>query len=245
MEFERSLCIWYALLTPFLRCPTRLSELNESSPSVCKPYLIARSHVEPHVLPYYDTYAAPYVDRVRPYVVVLDEKVYTPVAKATRQGYDRFGAPALDQAHVYAQKQWDAQVTPRLQSSQDYVTGMYKASVEPHIQHWKGVVSPYYEKANTVLLTVYWDHVFPFYARSRPFIGKTYTSGQDMLTTTVLPYAQGTWSSAIFFANSQVWPMITGLYSENVEPQLVKIGQRLASYREGKRLRGVVEEFNG
>lgn len=120
---------------------------------------------------------------------------------------------------------------------------MYKAEVEPYVQRGMASMSPYYEKANAVFWKAYGEYVLPIYAYSGPFIGKSYTSGQDMLTTTVLPYAHGTWSSVIYFAHSEVWPRITGLYSENVEPQLHKIGQRLASYREGKRLRGTAEDF--
>ena len=238
------LCIWYALLTPFFRCPSRLSDLNESSPTVCKPYLIARSHVEPHVLPYYHTYGAPYVERARPYVLVFNEHVYSPVAKATKEGYDKYGAPAWDQTQAYAQEQWQAQAVPRLRSVQSYLDGVYQTEVRPYVQRGIETVSPYYENANAVIMKAYGEYVLPIYAYSGPFIGKTYTSGQDMLTTTVLPYAHGTWSSVIYFVHSEVWPRVTGLYSENVEPQLVKIGQRLASYREGKRLRGVADNFN-
>lgn len=238
------MCIWCALIAIFLRCPSQLSDLKDSSSSVCKPYLIARSHVEPHILPYYHTYGAPYVDRARPYALVFNEHVYSPVAKVTKQGYDRYGAPAWDQVQTYAQKQWETQVVPQLQSVQNHVNGMYKTRVEPYVQQGMANVSPYYQKVNAVFSKAYDEYVLPIYAYSGPFIGKSYTSGQDMLTTTVLPYAHGTWSSFIYFARSEVWPRITGLYSENVEPQLVKIGQRLASYREGKRLRGASEEFN-
>lgn len=178
-------------------------------------------------------------------MTVLNEQVYTPAANVARQGYNKYGAPAWDQAQNYAQRQWETQVIPQLQSVRGHINGLYMTQVDPSIQRGKAAVLPHYEKANDALRSAYWDHVFPYYARSRPFIGKTYTSGQDMLTTTVLPYAQGTWASVISFAKCEVFPKITGLYSETVEPQLVKIGQRLASYREGKRLRGILDEFNG
>ncbi|KAL4889206.1 hypothetical protein BDV59DRAFT_121373 [Aspergillus ambiguus] len=236
------LCIWYALLTPFFRCPSRISELNDSSPRVCKPYLVARSYIDPHVAPYYETYAAPYVDATRPYVNILNEKVYTPSINVAKHGYERYGAPALSQAQVYCQQQWDAQVTPRLQLVKDRANALYTSEVAPHVHRVETAVSPYYQRANLAIRSTAQDYILPFYARSMPFIGKTYTSGQDVLATTVLPYAQSTWSSAITFVSGSLWPKLTGLYSENVEPQLVKIGQRLASYREGKRLNSVVEE---
>jgi len=239
------LCIWYTLITPFLRCPSRLSDLTDSSPRVCKPYLIARSHVDPYVTPYYNIYAAPYVDQARPYVEVFNQHVYVPASKIAKSGYEKYGAPAWEQVQAHGAAQWEAQVTPRLKTVQDQVSQLYAAKVDPYVQQGIAVTSPYYQGANKVASTVYWDHLVPFYTRSQPFIGKSYAAGQDVLVTHVIPGAQYTWSSAIYFANSSLWPHITGLYSEQVEPQLVKIGQRLASYREGKRLRAVIEDVDG
>lgn len=199
--------------------------------------------MEPYVTPYYDTYAAPYVDQARPYVEVLNSQVYTPVAKIAKSGYEKYGAPAWQQAQAYGAAQWKVQVTPRLEAAQDQAHRLYMAQVDPYVQQGVAVVSPYYQKANNAAVTVYWDHFVPFYTRSQPFIGKTYSTGQAVLTTHVMPGARYTWSSLVYFANSSLWPQITGLYSEQVEPQVVKIGQRLASYREGKRLRAVVEDM--
>ena len=173
---------------------------------------------------------------------VFNHRVYTPASKVAKSGYEKYGAPALEQARVYGAQQWDVQVTPRLQTAQDQAYQLYLTEVDPYIQRGVAVVSPYYQKANTAALTVYWGHLVPFYTQSKPFIGKAYSTSHGVLTTHVMPGAQYTWSSVIYFANSSLWPHVTGLYSEQVEPQLVKIGQRLASYREGKRLRAVVEE---
>lgn len=240
----RRLFIWYTLLTPFFRCPSKLEELNETSPRVCKPYLIARSHVEPHITPYYDTYAAPYVDQARPYVEIFNQKVYTPASSLAKSGYDKYGAPAWQQAQDFGAAHWKSQVTPRLETAQNQAHQIYMAQLGPYVQQGVAVVSPYYQKANKAAFAFYWDHFVPFYTRSQPFIGKTYAVGQDILTTQVMPGARYSWSSVVYFANSSLWPHVTGLYSEQVEPQLVKIGQRLASYREGKRLRAVIEDLD-
>ncbi|OQE42249.1 hypothetical protein PENCOP_c004G04669 [Penicillium coprophilum] len=238
------LCIWYALVSPFLRCPSQLEDLTETSPRVCKPYLIARSHLEPYVTPYYDIYAAPYVHQAQPYVEVFNQRVYTPASKVAKSGYEKYGAPALKQAQDYGVEQWQHQVTPRLQTSQSKVRQLYLAEIDPYVQQSIALVSPFYQRANNVVLTVYQGHLVPFYARSKPFIEKAYSTGKGILTTHVVPRAQCAWSSAIYYANSSLWPHVTGLYSEQVEPQLVKIGQRLASYREGKRLRAVMEDVD-
>ncbi|OJJ50539.1 hypothetical protein ASPZODRAFT_11404 [Penicilliopsis zonata CBS 506.65] len=238
------LVIWYTLLMPFLRCPSRVADLDSSSPTVCKPYLIARSHVEPYVTPYYEKYGAPYVDVARPYVQVVNERVYTPMANVMSQGYDSYGAPALEQAGLYGQKQWEAQVVPQIRAVQEGLNDIYTARIDPHVQYVRGTVLPYYERTKSTLSNTYWTYIEPYYARSSPFIGKTYASGQEMLVTNVIPFTQRTWSSAVYLVNTELWPRITGLYSENVEPQLVKIGQRLASYREGKRLRTVLGDVD-
>lgn len=238
------LCIWYTILTPFLRCPSHITDLNDQSPQVCKPYLIARSHVEPYVTPYYDTYAAPYVDQARPYVEVVNQQVYIPASKIAKSGFERYVAPTMEKAQAYGTAQWKVQVSPRLEAAQDQAHQLYLVQVDPYVQQTKAVVSPYYQKANSAAKTVYWDHFVPFYTRSQPFIGKTYATGQNILTTHVMPGARSTWSSVVYFANSSLWPQMTGFYSEQVEPQLVRIGQRLASYREGKHLRTVVEDMD-
>lgn len=194
--------------------------------------------------PYYDTYARPYVDQARPYVEVLNQRVYTPISKVAKRGYEKYGAPAWQQARVFGEAQWKAQITPRLEAARVQAHQLYAAQVDPYVQQGLSVVSPYYQKAYGAAKAAYWDQFVPLYTRSQPFIGKTYSTGQQVLTTHVMPGARYTWSSVVYFANSSLWPSVTGLYSEQVEPQLVKIGQRLASYREGKRLRAVVEEMD-
>ncbi|RAL15118.1 uncharacterized protein BO97DRAFT_403745 [Aspergillus homomorphus CBS 101889] len=238
------LCIWYALLTPFLRCPPQLSDLDGASPRVCKPYLIVRSHVEPHITPYYNAYGAPYVEKARPYVHIVNEKVYTPTSRVIRRGYEKYGVPALDRAQLYGQEQWEAQVVPHLDAVKDQTNALYRSEIYPYVQRVEEAVLPSYRKASGAVRSACVDYILPFGAKYRPFIGKTYTSGQDILTTTVLPNVRSSWSTAIQFIKGTLWPKIAGLYWENVEPQLVKIGERLASYREGKGPRNVVDEAN-
>ncbi|KAL5003402.1 hypothetical protein BDV10DRAFT_45149 [Aspergillus recurvatus] len=236
------LTIWYFLLTPFFRCPSNVAELTDSSPRICKPYLVARSYLEPYVIPYYNAHAAPYVDAARPYVRVLNENVYTPASNIAKQGYETYGVPALGRAQAYGQQQWDANVAPHIQAAKGKTTDWYEARVAPHVNYAVTTLSPYYNKAHRAYWTAVNVYFLPFAAKYQPYIGKTYTSGQEILTTTVLPHAQNTWYSTVYFVNQSLWPRVSNLYSENVEPQLVKIGQRLASYREGNRLRSVADE---
>lgn len=204
--------------------------------------MVARSYVEPHVIPYYNAHAAPYIDAARPYVRIINEKIYTPASNIAKQGYETYGAPALDRAQAYGQQQWDANVVPHVQVAKGKATDWYEAQVAPHVDYVVAILSPYYNKVHRAYWTAVDGYFLPFAAKYQPYIGKTYTSGQEILTTTVLPHAHNAWYLTVHFVNHSLWPRISSLYSENVEPQLVKIGQRLASYREGNRLRGVADE---
>lgn len=46
------------------------------------------------------------------------------------------------------------------------------------------------------------------------------------------------------FLERNVFPKIKILYGENVEPQLIRIGERLGRYRDGKKVKAAVEEVN-
>ncbi|CRG90528.1 hypothetical protein PISL3812_07572 [Talaromyces islandicus] len=237
------LFVWYTVLTPFFQCPSNLSELNDSSPRLCKPYLIARSHIEPHVDPYYQAYAAPYVERARPYAQSFNEKIYTPASEVAIRGYHTYGAPALAKGREYGQQQWEAVVIPQLKSAQAKANDLYTSNVDPYLQKAILVSSPYIDPIATKATQFKEEYFLPVYIWSKPFIGKAYISGQNFLVETAIPVAHQGWSSLVIFTRTNLLPTVTGLYSENVEPQLVKIGERLASYREGRKLRTVVDEF--
>jgi hypothetical protein len=244
IDFFR-LFIWYTVLTPFLRCPSEISALDDSSPLVCKPYLITRSYVDPHVDRYYQAYAAPYVERARPYTSLFNERVYTPASKIAKDGYEAYGAPALAQVGEYGQQKWEEVAVPQLKSIQVSANTLYKDKLDPYVQQVIVVVTPYTDTVTSQAADIHNGYILPSYIRSKPFIIKAYSSSQDVLSETVIPLAHQGWSSLAVFIKGNLLPTVTGLYSENVEPQLVKIGERLASYREGKKLRTVVDEYEG
>jgi hypothetical protein len=59
---------------------------------------------------------------------------------------------------------------------------------------------------------------------------------------TAIPYTKWAWTTGSVFLDRTVWPKIRILYGENVEPQLVRIGERLGRYRNGQKLLSVIEE---
>ncbi|PGH13391.1 hypothetical protein AJ79_03670 [Helicocarpus griseus UAMH5409] len=236
------LFVWYALLWPFLYCPSTLPELDSNSPRVCKPYLITRSHIEPHILPTYETHGAPYVDAVRPYAQTFNEKVYSPAANFVSQNYHTYGAPHVEKGVSYVHSQWEAIAEPHILSLQDSLSRAYESSIEPHYKRATTIVTPYYRTAATHLDHVSQSYILPFYTQSKPMILRAYSSTYDIAVHTVYPHTRKAWSSVVVFINDTLLPGVTGLYSENVEPQLVRIGEKLATYREGRKLGAVVND---
>jgi hypothetical protein len=46
------------------------------------------------------------------------------------------------------------------------------------------------------------------------------------------------------FFERRIFPRIRLLYGENVEPQLVRIGERLGRYRDGRKLKAAVDDVD-
>ncbi|EEP75945.1 predicted protein [Uncinocarpus reesii 1704] len=240
------LAIWYSLWTAFFRCPTDLTGLNEQSPLVCKPYLIARSRLEPHVTPYYRIYAEPYAMAVRPYALALQDRVYIPVANISSKTYRTYGAPRVQRVLLYSKCKWDALVSPQLQSFKLAMTSFYDSTIGPYVEYVKATVIPQYVSASGQLVRFRDGYVVPAYSRLKPVTDAVYVSTHRFLARTAIPYSRRGWSGVVAFFNNTLLPRLAGLYFENVEPQLLKIGAKLASYREGgkfKRLQEDAERF--
>ena len=101
------LLIWYTIVTAVFRCPSSATDLTQSSPALCKPYLHARAQVDPYLKPYYDTYAGPYVDAATPYIDAFQARVYTPTSEIVSRSYTAYAAPTVHRALQYSEKQWD------------------------------------------------------------------------------------------------------------------------------------------
>lgn len=106
------------------------------------------------------------------------------------------------------------------------------------------VITPYYTIAQERANHLHQSYILPSYLQTKPFVSKAYVYGHEVLAETIFPYIQRVWSLAMTFMDTTILPRVTGLYSQNVEPQLIRIGQKLASYREGRKLRAVVDEVD-
>lgn len=225
------LLTWYTILTILFRCPASLDACDDTSPRICKPYFQLRHTVAPHVEPYYDAYAAPYVDAVRPYYIAIDEKIITPSWDYVRE----HGAPTVQQVQAFAEAQWEKTVQPQVTRYQSLAKTQYDEKLARHVEAIATALGPYYEIARTNSLQTYHELLVPAYRYMQPHLVEGYRATSNFASNTVLPTCVWTWNKTYSFLNGTVGPQIRAIYVENVEPQLVKIGKRLGRYSSGKK----------
>lgn len=222
------LLTWYSVVTLLFRCPATLELCDETTPKICKPYFQAKHAFAPHLEPYYDAYAAPYVDVARPYYDIANEKVVLPA-----KGYaTKYGGPALAHAQAFGQSQWDQRVQPQLAVYQKLAQDQYDEKVAPHVTKASVTMAPYFEIAKTNALQTYHEFIWPSYQFAQPYLAQTYDISSRFATDTAIPSLFWTWNKTNAFLDSTVWPQLRVLYVQNVEPQLALIGQRLGRYGE-------------
>jgi hypothetical protein len=196
--------------------------------------------VAPHLEPYYDEYAAPYVDAARPYYNVFDQIIITP---ATTLG-KKYGAPRVQQARAFSQAQWQKNVQPEVSKYQNLIKQKYDETLGPHVMVAIEASAPYYEIAKTSALQTYYEHLLPAYTTIQPYALQGYYMTSKFAVDTAIPYTKWAWTTGAVFLDRTVWPKVRILYGENVEPQLVRIGERLGRYRDGKKLQAVIDEID-
>ncbi|KAF7188806.1 hypothetical protein HII31_09729 [Pseudocercospora fuligena] len=229
--------VWYTVGTVLLRCPSKQADLKDTTPQICKPYLQTRDFVTPYAQPYYDQYLQPYVQKAQPYVDQFNEKVYTPGAAA----YQKYGAPQVATAQKIGQQQWQKTVKPSLEFAQKQAGKQYESTLAPHVKKAQGVVQPYCDGIVTSASDIWQLELEPVYRRSAPVAQKFYAQGQAFVVNTALPQAQFVGNTAWTLWTRQVWPKLRILYGENVEPQLLRITQRLGRYKDGKKLEAEIK----
>ncbi|SPO04582.1 uncharacterized protein DNG_07267 [Cephalotrichum gorgonifer] len=218
---------WYAIITILFRCPPTLDECDDASPALCKVYFNTRDAVVPHVEPYFDAYAAPYVDKARPYVNTVSTNVVAPA----RVILERYAAPKLQQAKAFAEARWATTGQPQVDEAWEFVTGQYEEKIAPHVEKASQALGPYRAAAEASALETYQDVILPSYEFVRPYAVSAYDIGCTVTTETIVPSAVFAFNKTCTFLDGNVWPHLRAAYSQNVEPQLVRIGERLGRYK--------------
>jgi hypothetical protein len=73
--------------------------------------------------------------------------------------------------------------------------------------------------------------VLPGYQFMQPYAIEGYDVVSDFTTSRALPAAWWAWDKTYAFIDTAIWPYARVLYLENVEPQLLRIGERLGRYK--------------
>ncbi|PNH53576.1 hypothetical protein VD0002_g1344 [Verticillium dahliae] len=201
---------WWTIITVLFRCPSTLEDCDESSPLACRTYFQAKNVLAPHVEPYYETYAAPYVELAQPYYNIANERVLTPV-----KGYaTKYGAPTLRQAQAYGQAQWSQNVSPQLAVYQKAATDKYDETVAPHVAKLSEAATPYYDIARTSALQTYHEFLLPAYILAQPYAVQGYDAAAQFTTDTIIPSANWAWNKTFVFLDTTVWPQRLGRYKD-------------------------------
>lgn len=235
------LAVWALLYTIVFRCPASPKGLTDSKQDayVCTPYFRARDLISPYAAPYYDQYLAPHVETVQPYVDRVNKHVYRPAVAL----YNAHGAPRVADAQKFGHQQWEKTVRPHLDTLSHEAEKQYAANLAPHVQKAQAVVQPHYAAARQNAADLWQARLQPAYEKAAPVAQDLASRGQQFAVETALPQARVAGDHALDFWNRRVWPKLRVLYGENVEPQLLRITERLGRYRDGKKLQAEIKSI--
>ena len=236
--------IWYSIFITLFRCPSSLDELQGDSSAICRPYLTMRANVAPYVTPAYERFLSPLVDSSKPYLTKLDDQVFQPTLKLGKKSYSEYLAPRVEQAQVFGNQQWEQTVKPHLDTAQSKASEQYSARIAPPLEKVSAAAAPYISASQENVAKVYNEHLIPAYSASKPYAEKAYGFVNGAVLDTGYPYARSLMSSSSNFLNRSLWPQLRILYGENIEPQLLRISERLGRYRDGQNLKFAVEDVD-
>ena len=182
------------------------------------------------------------MDKARPYLEKANQQLFVPAASHSKQYYAAYGAPRVEQARKFSQEKWDKVVKPQVDTAQIEARKQYDSNLAPHVDKASAAAAPYVTASRENVYQVYNKHVLPTYGSVQPLLEKAYAYVYTAVVETCLPYARSVWTSTFVFFDRILWPKVRVLYGENVEPQLVRIGERLGRYRDGKKMQAVMDD---
>ncbi|KAI1005139.1 hypothetical protein K3495_g3078 [Podosphaera aphanis] len=233
------LLTWFSIFTIIFNCPSTVDLLNEKSPRICKPYFHLRSIISPHVQPYYDTYAAPYVELARPSYNLAHDLVIEP----TKKFVIKYGLPRVVRVQSLAKSYWELILQPQVQKYQSIIHEHYRKTLGPYSDTAYAYVDPYYEAAVVNVKKTYHLILLPTYNAAQPYTVEGIQIVYDFSTNTAYPWAKWAYKAGTLFLCKTVAPTVKTLYSQKVEPQLVRIGERLSRYRDSKNIEQTITEM--
>ncbi|PNS17913.1 hypothetical protein CAC42_3872 [Sphaceloma murrayae] len=232
--------VWFTIVTIIFRCPKDISQLSKDSPRLCKPYLQVHSFTDPYVRPYYATYVEPYVQKAQPYIDHVQDKFISPTTTVAHANYVKYGAPQVQRAQKFGQDRWQSSVVPHLDIARKQAVKQYQSTLGPHVDKVDAAVRPYYESLTTSASDFWELEVQPAYKFASPYLRRGYREGEKFVLDVAIPYTRWANSFVLTALNRHVLPTVKVLYGENVEPQIMRIKQRLGRYRDEKKVEGAI-----
>ena len=102
-------------------------------------------------------------------------------------------------------------------------------------------VNPYLEQTKKSLIEIYHLSILPAYEAVLPYAHQVYVQGHRVTTRVIFPAVQSGRDAAWKFVSRTLWPYVRVIYGDNVEPQLVRIRERLGRYKDQQKIESVVE----
>lgn len=220
---------WFTIITILFRCPPTHDQLRENSSRVCKSYFHAREVLAPHIRPYYNEHIVHYVETARPHYVNFESRVVTPTTVLVK----RYCAPRAAQLQTLIEKNWEEKLQPKLHDYGNILYQRYRHTLGAEVDAAYMVINPYYEYTKINAIYIYNEVILPSYFISLALTADGYVLIRSFTINTAYPCARWAIINGFTFIDQTVWPQLKLLYRENIEPQLMKIGQRLGRYREG------------
>ena len=182
------------------------------------------------------------MDKARPYAEKFNQQIYTPSVNYGKQSYEKYAAPRVDELRGFGQEKWEKTLKPQIDAAQTQAKKQYDSNLAPHVSKASAAAAPYYTSGRDTVSQIYTAYLLPAFKASRPYAERSYSLGHELFIDTGLPYAKSAWASTATFFDRTLWPKLRILYGENVEPQLVRIGERLGRYRDGKKIKAAMED---
>ena len=111
-----------------------------------------------------------------------------------------------------------------------WVSEKYDENLSPHVERAVVASDPYVRQMREELLDLYESTLVPVYDRALPYMETCYQYGRYATLHVVSPYIWRIQSLTSKFITTRVWPRLVLIYGVNVEPQLMRIRERLARY---------------
>ena len=215
--------VLYTLYYILWACP---SVPNKDSPQVCQRYYdlknLVVTNAVPHLQPYYEQYASPYISKGQPYYDQAN-RAYSRYGKPVLEKASQVAQPVLDKGASAAQAQYSAHLAPHvnkyynsaaktyqtyLGKHVDTVTGKYYSDVAPHVDTVRS-------KSNDLL------------QQARPHAENAFVKGRELYSTHAHPRILNGYYWILSVLETHVYPSVRRFYLLRVEPQINKVSDKL------------------